>query len=135
MSIQGQKWQYLLERMLKAGIVEADLEESFIRGSGRGGQKINKTSSCVRLKHTPSQLEVKCQMSRSREENRFFARRLLCEKFESGILKIETEKQKEIEKIRRQKRKRSKRAKEKMLREKKVIGEKKKLRGKIDFEG
>ncbi|MBI2027768.1 MAG: peptide chain release factor-like protein [Deltaproteobacteria bacterium] len=120
--------------MQKIGIREEDLEESFIRGSGRGGQKINKTSSCVRLKHVPSGIEVRCQQSRSREENRFFARRLLCEKYEASVLNVETERQKEIEKIRRQKRKRSKRSKEKILRDKKVMGEKKKLRGRINID-
>ena len=118
--------------MHETDITESDIEESFIRASGRGGQKVNKTSSCVRLKHLPTGIEVRCQGSRSREDNRFFARRLLCEKIEHKILKIKSEKQKAIEKIRRQKRRRSKRAKEKMLRNKKFVGEKKKLRKKIN---
>jgi peptide chain release factor len=128
MSVRKEKQLELEERMRKLGINEDDLIEKFILGSGRGGQKIQKTHSCVYLKHTPSGIEVKCQKDRSREMNRFFARRLLCEKFEEKILKIKTEKQKEIEKIKRQKRKRSKRQKEKILEQKRKHSEIKSLR-------
>lgn len=72
----------LAERMTRLGILEEDLEERFILGSGSGGQKINKTSSCVYLKHLPSGHEVSCQESRSREKNREIARGRLCEHFE-----------------------------------------------------
>lgn len=109
------KWDELQAKMDKLGIKEDDLIEKFILGSGRGGQNLQKTSSCVYLKHVPTGTEVKCQRERSRELNRLFARRELCEKIESQILKIKTEKQALIEKKRRQKRKRSKRAQEKVL--------------------
>lgn len=133
MSINPNKFIALEGKMMRLGLFEKDLIEKFVRGSGKGGQKINKTSNCVWLKHVPTGLEVKCQQSRSREENRFFARRLLTEKYESQILKVKTEKQQEIEKIRRQKRKRSKRAKEKMLHNKKFQSEKKEFRKKPAF--
>ena len=133
MSINPNKFIALEGKMMRLGLFEKDLIEKFVRGSGKGGQKINKTSNCVWLKHVPTGLEVKCQQSRSREENRFFAMRLLTEKYESQILKVKTEKQQEIEKIRRQKRKRSKRAKEKMLHNKKFQSKKKEFRKKPAF--
>ncbi|MDD5428971.1 MAG: peptide chain release factor-like protein, partial [Candidatus Omnitrophica bacterium] len=93
-----------------------------------GGQKVNKTSACVYLKHIPTGIEVKCQQERSQALNRFFARRILADKIERLILGKESEEEKRIEKIRRQKRRRSRRAKEKMLRDKKLHSEKKALR-------
>lgn len=122
------KWDELAARMLRLGIQESDLVEKFILGSGSGGQKINKTSSCVYIKHIPSGIEVKCQSTRSRDLNRLYARRDLCEKLEERIFKDKSNKQKEIEKIRRQKRRRSKRAQEKVLSNKKSHSEKKQLR-------
>ena len=65
----------LENRMLGLGISEDTLVEKFITGSGSGGQKINKTASCVYLKHLPTGIEVKCQQQRSRELNRYLARR------------------------------------------------------------
>jgi len=131
MVVSIQKQEELKKRMASLGIKETDLIEKFILGSGSGGQKINKTSSCVYLKHIPTGIEVKCQKDRSREMNRFFARRELCDIFENRILKIKTEKEQRIEKIRRQKRRRSKKAKEKMLENKKIHSEKKSLRRSI----
>ncbi|NQT07378.1 MAG: peptide chain release factor-like protein, partial [Candidatus Omnitrophica bacterium] len=96
--------------------------------SKKGGQKVNKTSTCVYLKHKPTGIEVKCQKERSQVLNRFLARRILVNKIESLVLGRESEERKRIEKIRRQKRKRSRRAKEKMLRYKKMRSEQKKLR-------
>ncbi len=77
------------QRMERMKIFEEDLEERFVLGSGSGGQKINKTSSCVYLKHLPSGHEVTCQETRSREKNRVIARERLCEHFEK---KAEVEK-------------------------------------------
>ena len=126
--VSAAKQKSLVEKMQRLGLREADLEEKFIRSSGRGGQKVNKTSSCVYLKHRPTGIEVKCQEERSQALNRFLARRRLVKKLETRILGKFSEERKRIEKIRRQKRKRSKRAKEKMLRDKKKRGEKKRLR-------
>lgn len=134
MPIRPEKIKELQERMANLEIKDDDLIEKFILGSGKGGQKINKTASCVYLKHLPSGIEVKCQSQRSRELNRFYARRLLCEKIEEQILQIKTEKQKEIEKIRRQKKRRSRKQKLKMLEDKKHQSEKKKLRQKPESE-
>lgn len=116
--ISPEKWLVLKEKMLALQINESDLQEKFILGSGSGGQKINKTSSCVWLKHLPSNIIIKCQESRSQEDNRYYARRRLCEKIEMQILNEKSKIKKEQEKIRRQKRKRSKRAKEKILKNK-----------------
>jgi protein subunit release factor B len=122
------KWEELAARMMRLGIVENDLIEKFILGSGSGGQKINKTSSCVYLKHIPSEIEIKCQSTRSRELNRLYARRELCERLETRLFQEKSAKQKEMEKIRRQKRRRSRRSKEKMLENKKIHSSKKELR-------
>ena len=65
--------------MEEALIFEEDIEESFILGGGPGGQKTNKTSSVVRLSHEPSGISVRCGETRSRETNRWLARRLLAE--------------------------------------------------------
>lgn len=127
-SVTPDKEDALAGKMRSLGIREADLEEQFIRASGKGGQKINKTSACVYIKHLPSGVEVKCQSSRSQALNRFLARRILANKIESLVLGRQSEARKKIEKIRRQKRRRSRRAKEKMLRNKKMHSEKKKLR-------
>lgn len=114
-----------LERL---GVREGDLVEKFILGSGPGGQKINKTRSCVYLAHQALGIEIKCQKTRSREANRFFARRELCERIKAQVQGEKTRRQQEAEKIRRKKRRRSRRQKERMLEEKRKVSEKKKLR-------
>ena len=128
MSIRPEKQTLLEQRMKSLNIHEEDLIEKFILGSGKGGQKVNKTHSCVYLKHLPTGIEIKCQKNRSREKNRYFARKELCDKIQELLALEKTKKQKEIEKIRRQKRKRSKRAKEKMLQDKKKHSETKSYR-------
>ena len=134
-TVSSEKERALLERMASLGVAESDLRETFVRSSGPGGQKVNKTSSCVQLVHIPTGLSVKCQRERSQALNRFLARRLLLdriEKLQKGVVEAEIDR---AEKIRRQKRKRSKRAKEKMLEGKHRQSEKKGLRGKIPQEG
>jgi protein subunit release factor B len=126
--IRQEKHDELQERMEQLGIKEGDLIEKFILGSGKGGQKVNKTSSCVYLKHIPTGIEVKCQRERSRSMNRFYARRELCNKLEEKIENKKSERQQLTEKIRRQKRRRSRKSKEKMLEGKKQQSEKKSLR-------
>ena len=126
--IRKEKFDELRERMERLGIQEGDLVEKFILGSGSGGQKINKTSSCVYLKHVPTGIEIKCQRERSRELNRYYARKDLCDRLEEKIENKKSERQQMIEKIRRQKRRRSRKSKEKMLAAKKQQSEKKTLR-------
>ncbi len=125
-----------LEKAMKeSGIYEDDLEEQFILGSGPGGQKINKTSSTVFLKHIPTGLTVRCGQDRSREMNRFYARRRLLEKYLEQIEKKETARMKEMDKIRKQKKRRSRKVKEKMLETKRQRSQTKQERNKkIDNE-
>jgi len=129
--VSSEKEQQLLARMESLGINEEDIEETFIRGSGSGGQKVNKTSSCVQLIHKPSSTEIKCQLSRSQALNRFHARRELCDRIEEELLGEQSKKQQAIEKIKRQKRKRSKRAKQKVLDDKKKRSVVKGTRGRV----
>lgn len=129
--LKQEKWDELRRKMEELGLKEDDLIEKFILGSGRGGQNLQKTSSCVYLKHIPTGLEVKCQRDRSRELNRYYARKELCEKIQTEILKIKTEKIQLIEKKRRQKRKRSKRAQQKVLENKKHRKVTKEMRGRV----
>ncbi|MDY0150238.1 MAG: peptide chain release factor-like protein, partial [Kiritimatiellia bacterium] len=119
-----------LKRMTRLGIRETDLEEKFIRGGGPGGQKVNKTSSTVYLRHIPTGLEVKCARERSQSMNRFLARRELCEKMAEKVRGEKSKRQQEREKIRRQKRRRSRRQTAIMLDAKKKHGAKKALRKK-----
>ncbi len=130
-TVSAQKENQLKEKMESLKIREEDIEESFIRSSGKGGQHVNKTSTCVYLKHLPTGIEVKCQEERSQALNRYRARVILTKKIEQLVRGKESEEIQRIEKIRRQKRKRSKRAKEKMLAEKKITATKKKLRGPV----
>ena len=131
MPISAEKEKALLERMARLGVAESDLRETFVRSSGPGGQKVNKTSTCVQLVHVPTGLTVKCQRERSQAMNRFLARRLLLDRIErlqKGVVEAERDR---VEKIRRQKRKRSRRAREKMLEAKRRQSEKKGLRARI----
>ena len=93
--------------MQDASVFEEDIEESFILGGGPGGQKTNKTSSVVRLAHEPSGLQIRCGQTRSRETNRWLARRMLAEKILEKEQNVKSAAQREAEKIRRRKRKRS----------------------------
>lgn len=115
MSIGKEKIEALKQKLEALGVKEEELVEKFVLGSGSGGQKINKTSSCVYLKHIPTGIEIKCQKDRSRAMNRFLARRELLERLEEQLFQEKSKRQQAVEKIRRQKRKRSKRAQEKVL--------------------
>ena len=120
--------------MNEASVFEEDLEESFILGGGPGGQKTNKTSSVVRLSHEPSGVTVKVGESRSREDNRWLARRMLAETILEREHKRKSEARQKAEKIRRQKRRRSRRQKQKMLDAKHAHSEIKQMRRKVDPE-
>jgi len=133
-NVSASKEKVLLDRMKKLGVAEKDIEETFVRSSGPGGQKVNKSSSCVFIRHIPTGLSVKYQRERSQALNRFLARRLLLDKIERMQKGLVSREQERIEKIRRQKRKRSKRAKDKMLADKHHQAGKKQLRSPIKGE-
>jgi len=116
--ISRDKIRAVLVRMGRLGIARDDLEESFIRGSGHGGQKVNKTSSTVRLRHVPTGIEVRCQEERSLSQNRYLAREELCHKLEQRLAAAHQNTRAAIAKKRRQQQKRSRAAKAQMTREK-----------------
>jgi len=118
----------LLTRMTRLGISRDDLEETFMRGSGHGGQKVNKTSSTVRLKHLPTGIEVKCQEERSLTQNRARARALLCDKLEARLAAARQGQSAAAARKRRQQAKRSRATKAEMAREKRHRGTIKALR-------
>ena len=127
----AEKLAQVEQRMNALGVRESDLEETFVRSGGAGGQKVNKSSSCVMLLHRPTGLRVKCQTTRHQALNRFLARRLLLDKIEraqKGYVQAERD---ATEKIRRQKRKRSRRAKQRLLADKAHHSEKKRLRTEV----
>lgn len=108
-AVSDEKNRWLKLKMAELGVREVDLDESFVRSSGNGGQHVNKTSSCVQIRHKPSGIIVTCMRERSQSVNRFLARRELLERIEaaSGIM---THEMKRIEKLRKQKDRRRRRA-------------------------
>jgi protein subunit release factor B len=126
--ITSDKLAALEQWMAALGIAEADLLEKFVRGSGAGGQKINKTSNCVFLKHLPTGACIKCQMDRSREMNRFLARRELCEQLEAIREGKTVAKTQAIEKMRRTNRPRSRNSKNRSVADKRNLSQKKSMR-------
>lgn len=123
-----QQWSDLENRLSKLGVTADSIIEKFILGSGSGGQKINKTSSCVYLKHLSSGIEVKRQTDRSREQNRYLARQELCRQLELRIENERADKRNAQEKKRRTNRPRSRNSKNRMLDSKSKQSSKKKLR-------
>lgn len=119
------KKEALERRMASLGVFEEDLVEKFIRGTGSGGQKINKTSSCVFLQHPPSRLEVKVQRERSREMNRFLAREELCERLEEREAEKRMARKQAREKTRRRNRRQGVRARARNVEKKRQHGQKK----------
>ncbi len=132
-AISEGKQKQLRERLEALAVRESDIVEQFVRGSGKGGQKINKTSSCVILHHRPSGIIVKCQQERSQAMNRYFARRELCDRLEEKNQAITSEREQKREKIRRQKRRRSRRQQARVLADKSSHGEKKTARRAVSW--
>jgi peptide chain release factor len=117
-------------RLRELGLRREDLVEKFIRSAGKGGQNVNKTSTCVYLKHLPTGIEVKCQQERSQAMNRIAALVLLAGKISQAALQVKQARKQEREKDRRRKRPRPVRLKERILETKKKVAEKKRMRGK-----
>jgi protein subunit release factor B len=125
------KAEELRLRLAKLGVRDEDLDETFVRSGGPGGQNVNKTSTCVILVHRPTGVRVRCQETRSQALNRFIARRRLADEIERRLRGESAGEKARIEKIRRQKRRRSRRAKAKMLADKAHQAEKKEMRRRV----
>ena len=132
--VSSDKEAALKARLASLGVREEDLDESFVRSGGPGGQNVNKTSTCVVLVHRPTGVRVRCQETRSQGMNRFLARRRLADEIERLQRGAVAEEQARAEKIRRQKRRRSRRAKAKMLADKAHRSATKALRGRVTGE-
>ena len=132
--VSTEKENQLAQRMTALGVSEADIEETFVRSGGHGGQNVNKTATCVMLIHGPSGVQVKCQETRQQGLNRFIARRLLLDKIETARTVVLAARRAEKEKLRRQTRKRSRRAKDRMLAEKSHHAHKKAARRPVRME-
>ena len=108
-AVSEEKNRWLRERMAAVGLREEEMEERFVRSSGAGGQHVNKTATCVWLRHRPTGLEVKCMAERSQSLNRFLARRELAEKL-AAFNGLPTTKDDKADKLRRQKARRKRKA-------------------------
>ena len=132
--VSSDKANALRVRLAELHIQEEDLQETFVRSGGKGGQNVNKVATCVVLVHRPSGTSVKCQQERTQGLNRYLARKLLADRIEAERLGRQSQQQQESERIRRQKRRRSRRAKNRMLADKHAQGAKKALRGGVTRE-
>lgn len=111
--VTAKKAEELGQRMKDCGLVESDVDESFVTGGGPGGQKVNRSATCVYLKHRPTGLEVKMQQARSQALNRFYARRRLCELIEAHTAGHVSPEEKKQARLRKQKARRRRRSRSK----------------------
>jgi protein subunit release factor B len=119
-------------RLAALGVKAADVDERFIIGSGHGGQKLQKTSSCVWLRHRPSGVETRCQRERSQSANRELAWAELCAKLEERQRLVSARQTDERELVRRRSRQKSRGQKIRMIQSKKHRAGIKKRRGRPD---
>lgn len=117
--------------MAQLRVHERDLEETFSRSSGPGGQNVNKVSTCVTIRHVPTGLSVTASDSRSQSTNRQLALIRLLDEMERRKAAKRQERLAELSKSRRQKAKRSRSTKRKLVEGKRLRGETKKLRGRV----
>jgi len=113
-AVTQKKEEELYKRMAELSIFEEDIDEKFIKSSGKGGQNVNKNSTCVQLKHIPSGIIVKYQKERTQNLNRFFARRALVEKIDELVNKGNSKKNQIKSKIAKQKSRRKRRTRKKL---------------------
>ena len=125
----------LAERLERLGVRDEDLEETFVRSSGPGGQNVNKVASCVVLLHRPTGILIKCQEDRSQSLNRVRAREQLADKLEERIAARARAAAARLAKLRRQKRRRSRASKERMLADKRARAAVKSGRGRVRPDG
>lgn len=112
--VSKEKQAALSREMKRLGIREEDIEETFTRSSGPGGQNVNKLATCVHLRHRPSGIAVKVMRERSQALNRFLARRSLAEKIATQVHGEDSAERKKARKITKQKKRRKRKTAKKL---------------------
>lgn len=121
----------IADRLRALGVAAEDVDERFVRGAGPGGQKINKTSSTVWLRHGPTGIEVRCQQERSQAANREVAWLELCDRLEARRRDAAARAQDEREALRRRTRQKSRGQKRRMVADKRAHAQRKSARGRV----